>query len=187
MQDTTTNTGFASSVPLEPQQKKSKLPLILIVLIIIGFGVFFGFRNSQKKSSQEPTTSPTQEPTTEPTLEPTQEATPSPTIKLTPTAAPTASVIRKAQDLNIQVLNGSGKVGAAGEVASHLKNKGYTHIETGNADNFDYEKITIKIKESQNKYLGDIQNDLSDTYSLSSSSGTLSATGLFDVAVIVGK
>ncbi len=45
--------------------------------------------------------------------------------------------------ISLEVLNGSGSPGAAGEVARQLKSMGYTINTVGNADNFDYHSSEI--------------------------------------------
>lgn len=184
--NTTTNTGFNQSVSSSPKKNGSKIVIAIIVLALVAGAVFFLMNKNQKKNQTNEikvTPSPT---LVVPTVEPTKEATPSATKKPTPTVVPTAAVINKAQDLNIQVLNGSGAEGAASTVAATLKKKGYTHIETGNADNYNYQNLTIRIKDSRKKFLSDLQNDLSD-YKISSQSGSLSDSALFDASLIVGK
>ncbi len=183
----TENIGFTSSPPqVGVKKKNSKLWIIIVLAVILAIGGYFIFANSQKKEETQPVEviSPTEEPIATPTedVTPTEEATtPSPSPR------PTTGVVSSAHDLNIQVLNGSGTVGVAGDVKSYLAGKGYKNLETGNADNFDYTGVTVQIKSSQSKFLSDIQDDLSAKYTLASGSGTLSANSDFDVAIIVGK
>ena len=45
--------------------------------------------------------------------------------------------------ISLEVLNGSGSVGAAGEIARQLEGMGYTISTVGNASNFDYRNSAI--------------------------------------------
>lgn len=83
----------------------------------------------------------------------------SPTIA-PPTPSPTPNF--KKEEVKIKILNGSGVKGKATEIKEILKNKGYTEIVTGNADNFDFKITEIQVKKDK-KQLGDmIKNDLKD-------------------------
>lgn len=89
--------------------------------------------------------------------------------------------------MNIQILNGSGEVGVAGLVRDHLKTKGYSYFETGNADNFDYQNVTVKVKSTLSTYTATLRRDLESKYTLASDSAALPADSVFDAVVIVGK
>ena len=159
--------------------------VIAVVVILLLIGGYFGY-----KSFKGPKPTPTPPPIVEQaTPTPTEEATPSATPKATttPKALPTHGVVSNVHDLDIQILNGSGTAGAAGGVKDFLAGKGYKNLETGNADNFDYQNVTVRIKDSASKFLNEINNDLKEKYTIASQSGTLSADALFDVSIIVGK
>lgn len=78
---------------------------------------------------------------------------------------PTAQVISQEQEstqsgkmsevdltlYDIKVLNGSGKGGEAGKLEKTLKEKGFSVLEIGNADNSDYEKTKIQVKKKVSK------------------------------------
>jgi len=49
-------------------------------------------------------------------------------------------------DISLEVLNGCGMEGAAKELTSILRKKGYRVSDFRNADNFDYEHTTIKVR-----------------------------------------
>ena len=178
--------SFESSRP--KKNNKKLIGIIAIILVIIGL-IFLGIKKSNSNKSVEKIT-PTQteaQPTEEPTTEPSPETSVAPS-KAAPSPRPTSGAITSAHDLAIQVVNGSGTVGAAGEVQSFLKGKGYTNLDTGNADNFDYQGVSVKIKSSRNKFLGALQTDLKEKYTLSASgSGTLAESSAFDAQIIVGK
>lgn len=172
-----------------PTPKKSKKgPLIaVVVLLLLAAGAYFFF-NQQSQTTKKSNVTPTVSPTVEPTATP--EATPSgtitPTGDITPTVRPTTGEVEAATELNVQVLNGSGAVGVAGEARDQLTSKGYENVDTGNADNFDYEGVTINIKASRQEFLADIEAALKDKYTLNDS-GTLSASSPYDVVITVGK
>jgi len=175
-----------------PTPKKSRTGLILLIIVLLALagGAYYYFSTQSKKTQKQVAITPTAEPTAQPTDTPT--ATPSGAIKptvttaVTPTTRPTTGEVKKATELNLQVLNGSGTVGVAGEVRDYLAGKGYKNIDTGNADNFDYKNLTIKIKTSRQEFLTEIQTALKEKYTISDSA-TLSTSSPYDVVVIVGK
>ncbi|MDP2585392.1 MAG: LytR C-terminal domain-containing protein, partial [Candidatus Levybacteria bacterium] len=89
--------------------------------------------------------------------------------------------------LSIAVLNGSGKEGTAGKAASTLKDFGYNVASTGNAGNFDYEGVTIKVKKEKNNFLDLLKKDLAKDYSVSKTSSDLPSDSPTDVLIIIGK
>lgn len=116
------------------------------------------------------------------------EVPPSPTVQPTSVlATPTPSAEFKPEDLKIKILNGSGIAGEAGRAASHLEEKGYQVIETGNADSFDYQETVIKIKKEKKDFLPLLTNDLKTVYTVSSEEIELGEEEDADVVVIVGK
>lgn len=176
------------------KSKKKGMLFLLLALIVLGAGAY-AFSRSQ--SSNAPVVNPTPEfasPTEEPsptesidespTPEEEEVNTPTPTKNATPTPKAAAT---KSSELNIQVLNGSGEAGVGATAKTFLSDKGYEFIETGNADNYDYESVTIKSKESVSDYISTLKSDLEEKYTISSESETLSEDSIFDVVIIVGK
>ncbi len=167
-------------------QKKARggliAAIVVLIALVVGGILFF---NQQKTGQKTGVITPTVQPL--PSETPTPVASTSATPSVTKKPSPTTGAVTKATDMNIQVLNGSGKEGVAGEVKTFLTGKGYKNFETGNADNFNYEGVTVKIKSSRQQFLSDLQNALKEKYTLASSSGTLSSDALFDAQVIVGK
>jgi len=102
----------------------------------------------------------------------------------TPQASPTPDLDRS--DLSIEVLNGSGEPGVAGDAEELLEDLGYELIETGNADSYDYDQIQVSVKESNKDYLQLLLNDLKDEYSISSESAFLEEDYEYDAQVIIG-
>ncbi len=89
--------------------------------------------------------------------------------------------------LSIAVTNGSGIEGAGGKVANTLKELGYNVVSTGNADNYNYTGITIKVKKGKSNFIDLLKKDLSKDYTVSSSSSDLPLDSPTDSLVIIGK
>lgn len=162
------------TVVVEDGMGKKKYILIGLIVIaglaIIGGGIFV-YRRAMSKKEAAPgvTPSPSPELTT-----PTE----------TPEASPTAEL--KREDLKLQVLNGSGVVGAAGEAEELLEGLGYEDIETGNADSYDYEETEVSIKEDKEDYSKMLTDDLSEKYTLAAETKALDEESEFDAVVIIG-
>lgn len=117
-----------------PGSKKKKkggkgLLIVIAVLIIaaIGAGVWFIFSEPEVDDDFIATTSPTPV---------TSESTP------TPTQEPI-----ERSEIRIQVLNGTGIGGQAASTQEELEDLGYEDIEIGNADNQDFEAMSITFDE----------------------------------------
>lgn len=89
--------------------------------------------------------------------------------------------------LSIAVANGSGVEGTAGKAATILKDLGYNVASTGNADNFNYVGVTIKVKSDQGKFINLLKQDLSKEYTITASSSDLSADSSTNALIIIGK
>jgi len=59
--------------------------------------------------------------------------------------------------------------------------------DTGNTDEYTYEKTEILVKPGKEAYIALLEEDLKDAYTLGSTSATLSSDGSYDAQVIVGK
>lgn len=191
--------------------KGSKTILFTIITIIILAGLAFGgyklFTASTSFDEEEE-----EEFVLEPTLPPTQTPTPTSTISATltpssrrvsPTKAvstPTPSTSPKPTQnpmdkttgldrskLTVEVLNGSGIAGSAKKAADLLTELGYSISSTGNADSYEYENTVIEVKSTKSDYLSLLKKDLSGSYTVGSSSASLSTTTNADARVIVGK
>ena len=102
----------------------------------------------------------------------------------TPTPEPAESTAR--EDISVHVLNGSGVAGAAGKVADLLREKGYTKVTTGNADEYTYTDITIRAG-GENKALSEqVKTDLEEDLTIAGVE-TADIASASDVEVIVGK
>lgn len=169
--------------------KKFLYLLAGVLILLVLFNAVRVLTSKGKKAAPTPTPSvgetsvtPTPSSTEEPTSEP----------SATPTPKPSSNPIDKATGLDrskltILVQNGSGEAGVGGKAADILKSLGYTISSTGNADNFDYKNVTVKVKSSQGDFLPLLVKDLNVSYLVSNSSSDLSATASADALVIVGK
>lgn len=180
-----------------PAPKKSKKFLFIILFFIILVGIVFSIQKLffEAETEEKPpviTQTPTefQFPTDTPMPTPTgeeEEPTISPTI-----AKPTVNPVDQStgldrSTLSIEVQNGSGEVGAASKGSDILKSFGYKITATANADNFDYENATIKVKSIKSNFLALLKKDLGFSYTIGSASADLSSDSAADVLVIIGK
>lgn len=157
---------------------------VVVVLILLNV-----VRVLTSKSSKAPSPTPT------PTFSfesPSPTEQPSPTESASPTASPVSSVDKTSgldrAKLSVQIENGSGVAGAAGKASDLLKSLGYDVVGAGNADNFNYIGVTIKVKSSAQGYIPVLNKDLSsNSYTVGSSSADLTATSSADALVIIGK
>ena len=88
---------------------------------------------------------------------PSEEVTPSP-------SPPTPTPVDKSA-ISLEVLNGSGVSGAAGETSASLEALGYTITETGNADASDYEITQVYVAknfEHQELLLSDLESEFGE-------------------------
>jgi hypothetical protein len=128
-----------------------------------------------------------------PTIDPFPTDIPTPTlIPEGPTIVPTFSPIDAAtkldrSDLSVSVKNGSGEFGKGSKMAEELRSFGYHVTTIGNADSFDYEGVTVFIKDEKKKYMPIVKKDISLSYNVNNISATLDASSSSDMVVIVGK
>jgi hypothetical protein len=93
----------------------------------------------------------------------------------------------KREDLKIQVLNGRGVAGVAGEAKDYLEELGYQVIGVDNAGSFDYEETEISIKKDKENYLDLLEEDLSKEYTLSEKAEILDTESEFDAVIIIAE
>lgn len=148
---------------------KSKLIIticLIIIFTIFGFigGYFYGkgsLSSSVPEFSEEPT--------------PTVEATPTP----------------EEVDLSaysIEILNGSGVAGVAGDEQEALEADGFKVENTGNAENQDFTETVIAAKSDVSKeYLDKLKDSLAARYTVDSSVEELDADDTYDVVITVGS
>lgn len=178
--------------------KKSKrflllvLAIVIILIIIFAGNKFLGSKNKKENSKITPTPTEFQIPTDTPEPSPSGEPTSTPKPTASPTPKSASNPIDKAtgldrSKLSVEVQNGSGEAGVAGKGSGILKDLGYNVTSTGNADNFDYSNVTVKVKSAKSDYLTLLKKDLSASYTIGSSSSDLSASSSADALVIIGK
>ena len=184
--------------------KKSKksmfiiLFIILFILLVFALQRFF-FASSSKEESDVITPTPTefQFPTDTPAPQPSPEEEPTPTKAAsnptdTSTPKPTTNPVDKATGLDrstltVEVQNGSGVTGAAAKASDVLKSFGYKVSAIGNADNENYENVTIQVKSTKSNYLSLLKKDLGFSYTIGSTSADLSSSSTADALVVIGK
>ena len=89
--------------------------------------------------------------------------------------------------LSVTVQNGSGIEGVAGKAANILKDLGYNVASTGNADNYDYVGVTVKVKKEKSEFLDLLKKDLSKDYTVKSATSDLSSDSPTNAVIIIGK
>jgi hypothetical protein len=112
-------------------------------------------------------------------------ATPTP-IPPSPTVAPTPTPSFKKTDIRINIQNGGGVKGKATEVKDIIVKLGFDQILTGNADNFDYLKTEIKVKDNMGEVFQYLKAELKP-YVVIDKSLPLEKTSASDVVIIIGQ
>lgn len=159
-----------------PRNKKNKKGLFIILAVVVAAIAAFAFTRSPDESASETkTATPTQaiqdiNVTEEPSVTP----------------EPTEAEVKKASGPLIQVQNGSGAEGVAGKMKTALEDAGYESIETGNAENYEFESVTLRAKKASLPTAEKIKTQLTD-YTFVDGVATLSDDSLFDIVVVVGK
>lgn len=190
----------SSNYSTRSPKKSRRLIFIIFAVILIGGLVFGGksFLGVKKEKQDKSNIIPT--PTTQQTEFPAESLTETPIPTVSPTLEPTIAPTRKPtvnpvdqvtgldrSTLSVEVQNGSGEIGAASKASEVLKTFGYHIVAAGNADNFDYENTTIKVKSDKGDFLPLLKKDLGFSYTIASASSDLSASSSADALVIVGK
>lgn len=175
--------SYAPTTPKKRNPKNLLYLLAAIVVIVVLFNAFKILTGGSKKSTPTPTPAAVIE---------TATPEPSATESASPTPTPTNNPVDSATGLNranlsVEIQNGSGTVGAAGKASTLLKSLGYNITSTGNADNFNFTDVTVKVKVAQKKYLPLLIKDLSTDYTIGASSSDLDASSSADALVIIGK
>lgn len=181
-----------ATYPARPPKRKSRfinIALVLIVVLLLFFVGKFIFGGSKKTQvALPPTPTPTE------FQFPTDTPAPSsglPTSSVTPTIAK-KNPVDSATGLDrstasVEVLNGSGTVGAASKASDTLKALGYNVVSTGNAANFDFASTEVHVKSTKSKFADLLKSDLSSSYTISVANADLEASASADIRVIVGK
>lgn len=184
-----------------PSSSKSKKFLFMFIFLLLLGGVgylgvryFLPSKNETKSLTITPTPTEYQFPTDTPTPQATPTASLRSTVKPTagPTTKPTTNPVDSASGLDrsmlsVEIQNGSGETGVAAKASETLKGFGYDVISTSNADNYDYQNVTIQVKSIKSKYLPLLKKDLGFSYTVGTSSADLSSDSEADALVIIGK
>lgn len=150
---------------------RSLAPIIIgIVVGILTAGSIIYFYNSQTGESSG-------------------KITPTPSISETPTNTPApTSIVDDLSLYDITVLNGSGISGEAARLESILQTAGFSVLEIGNAANSSFTTTIIQAKEGvPSGFIGQLQEILSKTYSVSLSSVPLAENEDTDVIITIGS
>lgn len=110
---------------------------------------------------------------------------PQPTATPSPSPTPTPALNRS--DLKIEVLNGSGIPGLAGQAKDYLEGLGYKDVATGNADSYTSTQTQLSLKSDKFAYTGLILTDLKTNYSVLDQVASLSADNSYDAVITVGQ
>src|SRR3989339_1613502 len=91
--------------------------------------------------------------------------------------------------VKIQVINGTGTPGQAGEVVKALEEAGYSadNIKTGNAEEFDNSVTTIEAKVNFEEIISNIKDELESSFDeIKTKSSELDSENEFDVIIVTG-
>jgi len=175
------------------RKEKSKLPLLLTVFgfLVVLLGVLLELKRPNSKIKQLFTggevelESPVVDEKTATETEEQAEASSSADLDEEKDATESAEV--NLAEIRVEVLNGSGIAGLAGEVADILEAQGFADIETGNADNFEYENTQIQyLPDIDEQVLIEVERALNDDFELEKED-SLTEEDELDLRVIVGK
>lgn len=162
------DSNLSYKIPPVPTPKKNNMLIIilLVVILVVGGSIFIYSRSKKSKSIEKEVV---------PTLQ--EEATPT-------EKAPIDKKIVK-----IQVLNGTGTPGQAGEVAKILEKEGYEadNITTGNVDQFGQEITSIKAKSGLEELTGRIKEALREKFdNVEIESTELEEKSEYDIVIVTG-
>lgn len=196
--------SFPRVMSQQSQPKRQKTLIILAVfLILLGVVLFVGSRllttKDAKKDAELVNVAPTAVIAPSDTPAPSEEPTPTAKKEAAVTKTPTPTTAQKTatssvdsatgldrSTLSVSILNGSGVAGVASKMSATLKDLGYVIGSTSNADNFDYQNVTIQLKSTKSKFLPLLKKDIAATYTVGDATSTL-ASGSADAVIIIGK
>ncbi|QQS43995.1 LytR C-terminal domain-containing protein [Candidatus Roizmanbacteria bacterium] len=143
-----------------------KAVIAVIIVALIGAGGYLYYQSTR-----------TSTPVTETSTTPTPEE----------IATPTPQEVDRAQ-YSIEVQNGSGIVGKAGEVQQYLEDAGFTVSGTANADSYDYEATVIYASSDVDpSWVEELRNVIGEEYDVEGTVEELDMDTDADVVVIVGQ
>jgi hypothetical protein len=181
------------SSPEMPRKPKKFIYVVIFLVVLVAFflikNLFFGSNKNKEVPTPTPTPTEYQFPTDTPAVSPTAsdepETTVTPTVKAVNPVDKSTGLDRST--LSVEVQNGSGEAGVAGKGATVLKDFGYKISSTGNANNYNYENVTIQVKSTKSNFLALLKKDLGFSYTVGSTSADLSSDSTADALVIIGK
>lgn len=144
--------------------------IFILIVVIIGLALVAGgflFYNSRIKQVSEPTPTP---------IESGQ----------TPSPAPTLQAEVEVSSLKVQILNGTGVPGRAGEIKELLEKEGFKDTDTGNAKKYDYTDTEVRIKTVAPEAVFEKIKDALVNYTVIKGAA-LEDTDTYDVIIIVGE
>lgn len=163
------------SEPEEEKSNKLKYFVFLLIFVIVLGALGGGFYYYQTQIGNESEESGVM-------VEPTVSL---PTSTPEPTEEPGAEV--NLSGYTVQVLNGTGTPGEAGEVAALLEDEGFSTPDTANADSYDFEETLVSMKEDLPEAVYDaIDNALGSLYVVALSD-ELDEDSEYDVVVTFGS
>lgn len=145
-----------------PEKNNNNLYIMIgvfgvLVLILIYMFFFYG-KTPSKKNSLEP--APTQQ---QKQVVQTQKISPSEDVRMPTQEAEPTIALKKRSELEIQILNGSGIVGQAGDLQEAFENAGFENISLGNAPTQTADKTLVVVNENVSQIMQrDIQSVLTD-------------------------
>ena len=165
----TPEVGFPMSQP-KPKGGINKLVIFALVLLLLVGGGIFLFSRGSKEGTSEISPTPTVEGLSNPTSTPTITTTPSPADK---------------SDVSIEIQNGTGITGEAAYLQGILKSLGYSDIKVGNADAENHETTTVTFAKSlSSSVVDEINKKLESTYK--DVETKTSSTQKTDVLIVTG-
>lgn len=165
------------------------LPLAAILVasaIALGLGGLLLVRSVLR--TPPPGTPPATAPITADQTAPATSTAPLPPAVATTTATSSPPLVAPAKDaVIIEVLNGSGIAGVAGEVVELFRQAGYRQLTAGNADRFDYQGVLIRFRTGQNGAAEDLQQVLRERYRKFTLEEVATSTVAADITVTLGS
>lgn len=175
-EEVTENSEIISQENKSGARKKTwlKIFVVFVVLALIGGGAWFLLSSPQQNTDdifpEDSLNSPSND---------MNQSEPS------PTSTPTPIEVNKST-LRIELLNGSGIPGEASLVKSELEELGYENIETGNADDQNYEETVVTFSSDlPQEFIEDFIAELENIY-VSVNSKVSSNLDNFDIEIIAG-
>jgi len=156
-----------------------RIVFLIIAVMLVGLfaGGFFYLRSRSTNVTQKENPNPTS--TVQNSASETPSSTPSPTPSPTPNS-PELSVLR------VQLQNGTGIAGEAGNVQKILESEGFKIISSTNADTFDHDESEVSLKPQYDMVYDTLDRALNSEYTLIKSD-TLPDDSQNDIVIIIGK